>query len=328
MLERLMYERRKLFRMSLTSQLKQKQHAKNNGTFVEKLMRKQQRLRQFLNEEEKSRLDSKYINHHYDTEGFLSRSRQSSKKMIEKESCGQVSSKKQFPERSSSKKSLKKSDSSKTSEQQEDSQKSRHCKHFLKGHCERGDSCGFRHDPSVFCSDMQKVFLGGLPAQLNSRLLSKKLEEQGYTVLNKPKIYKWFSPNVCLGSVEEAQKLVERGTISIGTAVVRVRPFEAFTRDHKKKEPDEVERSVFLGGLKPSTTVEMIKDELGKMCLVVVNNPVLKSGYSPQVVFQKVEHAQTLLKLMQVRINGVLVNVRPFANISHSSRKRRKTSNG
>merc|ERR1719419_350540 len=114
------------------------------------------------------------------------------------------------------------------------------------------------------------------------------------------------------------------GTITIDTAVVRVRPFETFTQDHKKKQPDEVERSVFLGGLNSSTTVEMIKDELGKMGWVVVNMPLLMSGYSPQVVFETFQQARTLLELMQVEINGALVNVRPFANIRSSSGKKKK----
>merc|ERR1719273_1351093 len=138
----------------------------------------------------------------------------------EKESWGQRSSMEQFSveqfsEQGSSEKSPAQSDSNKSVQQQEPQQKSRHCRHFLKGHCERGDSCGFRHDHSVFCTDMQKVFLGGLPAHLTASILREKLAEQGYTVLNHPKILRWFSPQVCLGSVEEAQRLVEKGTIVI-----------------------------------------------------------------------------------------------------------------
>merc|ERR1719204_588779 len=91
--------------------------------------------------------------------------------------------------------------------------KTRHCRHFLKGHCVRGNSCGFRHDRSVFCSNKQKVFLGGLPAYMTSSLLIEKLTEQGYTVLNHPKILRWFSPQVCLGSIEEAKKLIEKASI-------------------------------------------------------------------------------------------------------------------
>merc|ERR1719189_712067 len=244
-----------------------------------------------------------------------------------KDSWGWKFSLDQFSEQGSSEKSPAQSDSSKAVQPQEPQQKSRHCRHFLKGHCERGDSCGFRHDHSVFCTDLQKVFLGGLPSHLTASVLRKKLAEQGYTVLNNPKIIRWFSPQVCLGSVEEAQKLVKNGTIVIDGSVIRVRPFEAFTRDNKKKLPDEVERSVFLGGLAADTTAEIIRAELGKMGLVVVNIPELKSGYSPQVTLQTFEQARKLLKLMRVEINGSLVSVRPFANIRSSSGKKKNRNN-
>merc|ERR1712061_153155 len=290
-------------------------------TFLEKLIWKQQRLRQFL-DEENGRWDSREMN--LKTQGFLSAQSIKSEK---EELLDQNYSLEQFSEQGSSIKSTTQSDSVKTLQPQEPRPKSRHCRHFLKGHCERGESCGFRHDHSVFCTDMQKVFLGGLPPHLTSSLLRKKLTEQGYTVLNNPKILRWFSPQVCLGSVEEAQRLVEKGTIVIDGAVIRVRPFEAFTRDNKKKLPDEVERSVFLGGLAAGTTAELIKDELGKMGLIVVNVPVVKSGYSPQVALKTYEQAQTLLKLMRVQINGSLVSVRPFANIRSSSGKKKSRSN-
>merc|ERR1719427_202349 len=247
----------------------------------------------------------------------------------EKESWGQRSSMEQFSveqfsEQGSSEKSPAQSDSSKAVQQLEPSKKSRHCRHFLKGHCERGDACGFRHDQSVFCTDLQKVFLGGLPTHLTSSLLCKWLTEQGYTVLNNPKILRWFSPQVCLGSVEEAQRLVEKKTIVIDNTVVQVRAFEAFSRDNKWKQPDEVERSVFLGGLSPDTTAEMIRHDLRVMGLVVVNIPVLKSGYSPQVVLKTFDQAQSLIKLMKVQINGTIVNVRPYANIRSSCKKRKR----
>jgi len=169
---------------------------------------------------------------------------------------------------------------------------------------------------------MQKVFLTGLPRHLTPRLLRKRLTEQGYKVLNNPKIFRRFSPQVCLGSVEEAQRLVEKQTIVIDKVVVRVRPFVAFTKDSKIKSPDEVERSIFLGGLRPGTTVEMIQDELDKIGFVVVNNPVLNSGYCRHVVLETFQQARRLLQIKQVQINGTLVTVRPFANIRCSFRKK------
>jgi len=342
MWERLMFQQQELNRIKLARQLKQLQYAEEDRTFLKQLIIKQQRLRQFLNEKE-NRWGKNFMSIH-------SQAAQSFEEDEEKESWGQRSSMEQFSvewekeswcqrssmeqfsveqfseqsrsEKSRSEKSAPQSE--KNVQVKEPQQKSRHCRHFLKGHCARGESCGFRHDHSVFCTDMQKVFLGGLPTHLTASLLRKKLAEQGYTVLNHPKILRWFSPQVCLGSVQEAQKLVEKGTIVIDGAIIRVRPFEAFTRDNKKKLPDEVERSVFLGGLAVGTTAEMIKDELGKIGLVVVNIPVVKSGYSPQVALETYEQARTLLRLMRVQINGALVNVRPFANIRSSSGKKKK----
>jgi len=166
--------------------------------------------------------------------------------------------------------------------------KAKHCRHFLEGRCDRGASCGFRHDYSLFCTDLQKVFLGGLPKYLNSSLLRQKLSEQRYTILNNPRIH---------GSIAKAKSLVEKGTIEIDGASVRVRPFEAVRRDRKKKLPGEVRRSVFLGGLAPGTTAEIIRNQLAKIGLVVVNTPVVKSGYSWNVVLETFEQAQTLLRL-------------------------------
>jgi len=320
MWERLMYQQRELNRMKLARQYKKLLQAEDQFTFMRELIMKQQRLRQALNEEE-NQLKSRWMSRQCDS------GRGPGSQLVnqheKKDSWGWKSSLDQFSEQESSPKSQMQSDSGKVVQPKELQQKSRHCRHFLKGHCERGESCGFRHDHSVFCTDLQKVFLGGLPSHLTASVLRKKLAEQGYTVLNNPKIIRWFSPQVCLGSVEEAQKLVKKGTLVIDGSVIRVRPFEAFTRDNKKKLPDEVERSVFLGGLAADTTAEMIRDELGKMGLVVVNIPELKSGYSPQVALQTVEQARRLLKLMRVEINGSLVSVRPFANIRSSSGKNR-----
>merc|ERR1719510_1049416 len=90
------------------------------------------------------------------------------------------------------------------------SRKRRLCRHFLKGHCNRGKTCDFLHDPSIFCPSSQKVFLGGLPAHITEATLRQKLLQQGYKVINKPKVLRGFTPQVCLASVEEAQKLIEK----------------------------------------------------------------------------------------------------------------------
>lgn len=185
------------------------------------------------------------------------------------------------------------------------SKKLRHCRHFLKGHCNRGLACAFVHDRSIFCSDRQKVFLGGVPYYFSSRILQQKLSELGYTVLNKPRVLPGFSPEVCLGSDQEAQKLIETGSIIFDGFRVSVRPFKYQSHGGKK-------RSVFLGGLAIGTTASMIKEELEKLDVNVVNHPVVKSGYSPQVMLRSYQEKQKLVELQKVSINGVIVNIRPY----------------
>jgi len=48
-------------------------------------------------------------------------------------------------------------------QQKYQNRKRRLCRHFLKGHCKRGNTCDFLHDSSIFCHEMQKVFLGRSP---------------------------------------------------------------------------------------------------------------------------------------------------------------------
>jgi len=187
--------------------------------------------------------------------------------------------------------------------------KVRHCRHFLKGQCVRGKTCGFIHDKSIFCTDTQKVFLGGIPQHFTPTSLRQKLTDLGYTVLNKPRVLPGFSPEVCLGSVQEAQKLISKGTIVIDGARIVVRPFK------DQNLHGGIRHSVFLGGLANGTTSEMIKQELAKLDVQVVNHPVIKAGFSPQVTLKSAEETQKLVQLSKVHINGVFVNVRPYANV-------------
>lgn len=199
--------------------------------------------------------------------------------------------------------------------QEDQNRKRRLCRHFLKGHCKRGRACDFLHDSSIFCPDLQKVFLGGLPAHITENTLRSKLAEQGYTVINKPKVLRGFTPQVCLGSIEEAQRLIEKGKINIDGSLVDVRPYEAFAKDNlDKKLPDDIKRSVFLGGLANGTTGQMIKDDLEKMDVKVVNHPIIKTGFTPMVTLGTTEQAQMLIKLKKVLVNETLVDVRPYVN--------------
>lgn len=191
--------------------------------------------------------------------------------------------------------------------------KRRLCRHFVKGFCLRGDSCDFLHDQSFFCTDEQKVFLGGLPQNLTAEALKTKLEKQGLRILNKPRIIRGFTPKVCLGSVEEAVRLVAQGSIFIDGHSVDVRPYK--DKDLLRKGlPSVVKRSVFLGGLPENTTAEMIVSDLQRLDIKVVQCPVIKDGYAPRVVLESLESAKMLVSLKRVMVNGTAVDVRPYVN--------------
>merc|ERR1719419_1415286 len=202
-----------------------------------------------------------------------------------------------------------------SSSSDEQTRKRRLCRHFLKGHCKRGNACDFLHDKSIFCPNSQKVFLGGLPAHITEVTLRQRLAEQGYEVINKPKVLRGFTPQVCLSSVEEAQRLIEKRNILIDGALVDVRPYQAFAKgDVEKIQPDEIKRSVFLGGLSRGTTSQTIKDDLQKINIKVVNRPLVKTGFTPKVTLQTVEECEILINLKKVRINNTMVEVRPYKN--------------
>lgn len=188
------------------------------------------------------------------------------------------------------------------------SAKRRLCRHFLKGFCNRGDTCDFLHDNSIFCPDEQKVFLGGLPTHITADSLCTLLKEMNYTVINKPKILRGFTPQVCLSSISEAQELIRKKKIYLDNTPVDVRPYE------DRKPPDDLKRSVFLGGLAADTTVDDIKQDLAKAGFPVENNPILKAGFVPQVVLESVEKAQELIKMAKIRIRNKAADVRPYVN--------------
>jgi len=191
--------------------------------------------------------------------------------------------------------------------------KRRLCRHFLKGRCNRGNTCDFLHDQSIFCSDEQKVFLGGLPPYITDKILQQALRTQGWNVINKPKVLQGFSPQICLGSVEEAQDMIRRGKIVIKGTWVDVRPFEAFVKDRLKMgTEDEIKRSIFLGGLSNSTTGWSIKERLTQLGFKTVNHPVVKSGFAPQVIMESVEQAHKLIRLKKMKIDKRFVEVRPY----------------
>lgn len=199
--------------------------------------------------------------------------------------------------------------------------KRRLCRHFLKGYCKRGRTCDFLHDLSIFCPISQKVFLGGLPAHITEFTLRLKLAQKGYKVINRPKVLRGFTPQVCMGSVEEAQELIAKGSILIDGSFVDVRAYGDFTTcDIGKMRPEDINRSVFLGGLSKGTTSQMIRDDLEKMDVKVVNNPLIKTGFTPKVTLATVKESNMLIKLKRVSINNTLVDVRPYISLKNTSR--------
>jgi len=138
---------------------------------------------------------------------------------------------------------------------------------------------------------------------------------QGYKVLRRPKILRGFAPEVMMKSVEQAKELVDKGIINIKGFEVEVRPFNSYNKKSKsRKIPNVGRRSVFLGGLSKGTTVKDILDVMMKMNLRVMNYPVIKVGFSPQVILQTVSQAQKLVKMKKIYVNGNFVDVRPFTH--------------
>jgi len=195
----------------------------------------------------------------------------------------------------------------------EDLKKRRLCRHFAKGFCFRGESCEFLHDASIFCTDAQKVFLGGLPLHMTSQMLKDKLEMLGLTVLNRPKIMRGFTPQVCLGSIEQAKILIAKRFLYIDDHLVDVRPYQD-REEFRQDRSSTVKRSVFLGGLPENTTGEMIVYDLQRLDVKVLNFPVVKNGYAPRVILESAESAKMLVSLKRVTVNGAAVEVRPYVN--------------
>jgi len=167
------------------------------------------------------------------------------------------------------------------------------------------------YDNSDFGTNAQKVFLGGLPYWIVESSLRQKLAELGYIVINKPRVLRGFCPEVCLRTVDEAQSLINKGKIMIDGWQVDVRQYQPL--DHlKKKLSDDIKRSVFLGGLRSGTTGQIIKNELKMLGMIVVNHPIIKAGFTPQVILADIEQAEQLVRIGKVRIFGALVDIRPY----------------
>jgi len=186
------------------------------------------------------------------------------------------------------------------------------CRHFAEGYSRRGDNCDFQHDIMNSHPDTQKVFLGGLPRSITSHKLVWELKKKGYTVVNKPKVVRRYSPQVCLGSVKEAELMLQKGTIIIDGCTVNVRPYKAFMQKETDRQRDIDKRSVFLEGLTSAMTVRIIKTEMEKLGYKVTIRPLINAGFIPKITLATVKQANQLIAQGVIELNGVAVNVRPY----------------
>jgi len=187
----------------------------------------------------------------------------------------------------------------------------------------KANAVPFPCDSKSVSNDDQKVFLGGLPLGITERTLRLQMAAQGYKVLKRPKILRGFAPEVWMRSAEQAKELVARGTITIGGFQVEVRPYNSSTKlSELKKIPNVGKRSVSLGGLSFGTTVNNLKDALNKLGMKVINYPILKDGFSRQVILETISQAKSLIRMKNIMLNGKLIEVKPFVNQYRKNRNR------
>jgi len=191
------------------------------------------------------------------------------------------------------------------------------CRHFAKGWCRQGDSCSFQHSVKDSYPTSQKVFLGGLPHSMTTSKLLQDLKRLGYKVINEPKVFRGFSPQVCLASRAQATKMLQEKKITICGCKVEVRPYKAITKKEQDRQLEINKRSVFLGGLPTSVTFQMLKSTIEKMGMKITNRPLIKAGFIPKVTLFSPEQAQKLVAQATIDINGSIVNVRPYESKNH-----------
>jgi len=188
------------------------------------------------------------------------------------------------------------------------------CRHFTKGWCRQGEACSFQHRGEGSHPDTQKVFLGGLPHSITPAKLLWELRQQGYVVINQPNIFRGFSPQVCLSSTVEAMKLLQKGKIMICGCAVDVRPYKASTKKERDRQLDVNKRSVFLGGLPSTVTLKILKSEIKKLGMKVINRPRIKAGFIPKVTLASVQEAEQLVAKGTIDILGAVISVRAYVS--------------
>jgi len=182
------------------------------------------------------------------------------------------------------------------------------CHHFKKGFCKLGESCNFCHGVRICHPDSQKLFLGGLPKNITSETLVIEFRKKGYTIMNEPKVFRRFCPQVCFGSTKEAQRMLREGKISILCCSVDVRPYKARTHKEMDRQLNVNNRSVFFVGVPSFITVRYLKAELEKMGFKVTNYPQL----IPKFTLATAQQAKQLIAKGALLLNGVAISVRPY----------------
>jgi len=186
------------------------------------------------------------------------------------------------------------------------------CWHFLRGYCERGDSCRFQHRFTDADYQSQKVFLSGLPSNITELSLRKQLSDLGYNVVNKLLSLHKSWPRICLGSPQEAQMLFQRGKISISGHTVEVRPWHEVATKKRDRVAEITQRSVFLGGIPKGVTGKMIRARLEKLDAKVLKLSQVRRGFCPKVTLATAQQAFSLVSAGKIEIMGKLVEVRPY----------------
>jgi len=60
--------------------------------------------------------------------------------------------------------------------------------------------------------------------------------------------------------------------------------------------------------------VQIVKTELEKLGMKVINRPQIKAGFIPKVTLANAEQAQQLVAKGTIDINGAVVSVRPYVS--------------
>jgi len=184
------------------------------------------------------------------------------------------------------------------------------CWHFLRGYCERGNSCYFKHSMTDTAYPPQKKFLPGLTENTSEVLYHVGCN--GCNIINRAASPHKCAPRVYHGSPEEARILFEKQRISIGGPPVEERPWQAVAKKLRKRVAEINRRSVFLGGLPSGVTWQMIRTGLEKYGAKVTNLMRVKQGFCPKVTLATVHQARTLVSAEKVEIKGSMVDVRPY----------------